>query len=212
VRAKQLTEEVAVSSQIPFRKGRDREDLDPVHPVSFYGRRRSSTPPPVAIEPPRAVPQPQVNRNRDMLPPPRPMAALPHTNAATLMSRHHASAVATTNPYLAPPPGPSRVGIGHTARGLALNVANGNAAGVAQGPRPVQKAPRSTTILERSEPPAKKSKVADANPYAASPSSTSTSMITFDFTLLPSLIWIVPQFIRLPLVASDLSMVSRRLS
>jgi hypothetical protein len=168
---------VAISSQIPFRKGRDREELDPVHPVSFYGRRRSSTPPAAAPEIPKIVDQPKVNRNGAMLPPPRPTAVRPPTNQASSSSKHQKSAMATTNPYLAPPPGPSRVGIGHTARGLALNDPRNTAAAGPATQATAQKANRSTVILERSEPPTKKPKVADANPYAASPSSSSTSKI-----------------------------------
>jgi len=83
--------------------------------------------------------------------------------------------MATTNPYLAPPPGPSRVGIGHAARGLAVNDPRNTAAAGPAVQATAQKVPRSTVILERSEPPTKKSKIADTNPYAASPSSSSTS-------------------------------------
>ncbi|KAG7562648.1 hypothetical protein FFLO_01915 [Filobasidium floriforme] len=157
-RAKQLTAEVAVSSQIPFRKGRDREELDPVHPVSFYGRRTSPSPP-AAQDPPRvSATRHGIETHSTAMPPPSaPARPEPRTSVAAPV----------TNPYLAapPPPGLSRVGIAHSSHGHGL-----------QGPRRAapdksSKEKTSPVIIERSEPPTKKSRIVPPNPYAASPSS-----------------------------------------
>ncbi len=66
-RAQSLTEEIQISSQVPDRPHRDREDFGPVHPVTFYGTpesagessRRSSENPFNGYDPPAGMTRPK---------------------------------------------------------------------------------------------------------------------------------------------------------
>jgi hypothetical protein len=164
-RAKQLTEEVAVASQIPLKRVRDRQEREPVNPVSFYGRNTSPAP---RSPSPVTVPQP-IPRKAPMqraMPPPSPVD--PPAPPRTVVQQEPPR---VSNPYFS---GPSlatvRMGIGKPDAGLR------------QPPQAVrglprgdgQKQPKPAIILERSEPLKKKSKVVEPSPYAASPSAVTS--------------------------------------
>lgn len=138
-RSRELTEEVAIASQIPLRKKRDRHEFEPVSAVTFYDRPAS----------PPAGPH-------GLAPRPRPAVRPPVTNPYF-----------TGAPAAAP--GPSNLGFGRTNAGIrdrtnAINLGQTRGA-PSNGEEPWK--PKPAIILERS-PPQKKAKIIQPSPYLAS--------------------------------------------
>lgn len=134
-----------------------------MHPVSFYGRRTSPTPPPEQDPPRVSASRLGIETHSTSMPPPSaPARPAPRTSVAAPV----------TNPYLAapPPPGLSRIGIAHSNHGHGLQGSRRPA------PDKSSKEKTSPVIIERSEPPTKKSRIVPPNPYAASPSSANPGM------------------------------------
>lgn len=149
-RAKELTEDIAIASQIPIRKKRDRQDFEPISPAQFYD-----------------VPEMNPARNpHGMAPRPKPAMPAPIINPY----------LAVEPPAVA---GPSRLGISRPTSGLRHQT-HPNGSGPSKQPEPAiaeVKTPKCAIIVEGS-PPHKKSRIAQPSPYLATPSQTASSTYT----------------------------------